>query len=956
MSGKPKRRGGAFGRGNGTARGSQAGTAPAAASNAPPDISRLSLGPSNIPTAVDGSPLQMGPAVPPPARKPIPGNSVDPKVFRKLLEDNVAHAKVAEFPLRKTFHPTKVPVYTNHFALKLDPKLPLYEYDIHGIPNTMGKSKKRALVEFPKEALGPTEVFLREDWQEARDVIMLQLFSNGVVDTNLLTRYSEGKAQPTEETRKALKGIESALNLVISKAMDPRDSFSLKANKFFVTSGYSDLGQSLCTMRGYFYSVRPGMGQILLTLNACTSAFYKPILVSQFLSDNTSFKSPNARLKALRGVRVQLTYEPKRSGKKPLSTAATIASRIKTITNGGDLCNTQKFTLKDVGDKTIKDHFEQTYGNPLRFPGLPAINCGTKDKEMWYPPEKLQILPYQLWKGLLPESLTSDMIDVACHHPADTRALIEHEGLLLMGGHSDIEQQSACPPILIDPRMLQVPAAELPDPTVTYGGGKSDSRATVTQGKWNLNGRNFFHSGSVKLKLYIILVPDNSRPPPNAHNLIALSFAENVRTYGMAPHTVVGFTYCPVFTQTGVAERVLEEAKKKGANFVFLKTDKDSRPFGVQQWGNLMMKVNLKAGGTNHVNPDVSKLMADTLVLGADVTHPGTVALLGTPSIAAIVGSVDQHGGKFLGSMRLQPHDTACEDIKDVKAMVLERLRAWSAHFKKLPTNILYYRDGVADSQYVHVRDRELPQIRAAFKEAAKMFKSLTDKVKLTAVVVAKRHHVRFMPGTDDPNYAKINAFKEVNGNCKPGTLVDTVVTSSYYSDFYLISHDGIQGTAKPAHYFPLVNEMGIKDTDLQEFTHKLCYTYARATRGVSYAPPAYYADRLCERGRIYLRHFITPTLDSDLDNRHFRKYEEIKRALRDAREARYNPLRTANKNGDPTIKSGAEKEQEEKDEDTALDRIKQWTFEQAAPVFYGQDGAARNPFNTAVGQTMFWM
>ncbi|KAH9867104.1 hypothetical protein IAQ61_007696 [Plenodomus lingam] len=200
-----------------------------------------------------------------------------------------------------------------------------------------------------------------------------------------------------------------------------------------------------------------------------------------------------------------------------------------------------------------------------------------------------------------------------------------------------------------------------------------------------------------------------------------------------------------------------------------------------------------------------------------DVTHPGPGALLGTPSIAAIVGSVDQHGGKFLGSMRLQPRDSACEDIKDVKGMVSERIRAWFIHFKKLPANILYYRDGVSDS---------LPQIRAAFKEAAKTCNVMNNKFKLTAVVVAKRHHVRFMPGTDDPNYAKLDPRKEANGNCKPGTLVDTVVTSPYFSDFYLQSHDGIKGTAIPAHYFQLVNEMGLKDTDLQELASD-CATLA---------------------------------------------------------------------------------------------------------------------------------
>lgn len=82
----------------------------------------------------------------------------------------------------------------------------------------------------------------------------------------------------------------------------------------------------------------------------------------------------------------------------------------------------------------------------------------------------------------------------------------------------------------------------------------------------------------------------------------------------------------------------------------------------------------------------------------SDCTHPEANSLAGTPSIAAIVGSVDSKGGKFLGSMRLQPRLIACENIQDVESMVVERLMAWfMANKHSLPKNIIYYRDGVSD-------------------------------------------------------------------------------------------------------------------------------------------------------------------------------------------------------------------------------------------------------------------
>jgi eukaryotic translation initiation factor 2C len=73
-----------------------------------------------------------------------------------------------------------------------------------------------------------------------------------------------------------------------------------------------------------------------------------------------------------------------------------------------------------------------------------------------------------------------------------------------------------------------------------------------------------------------------------------------------------------------------------------------------QYMANVAMKANLKGGGTNHTAKGVDKWLSNTLVLGADVTHPGSGALQGSSSIAALVGSRGANGGKFRGVMQLQ--------------------------------------------------------------------------------------------------------------------------------------------------------------------------------------------------------------------------------------------------------------------------------------------------------------
>jgi len=91
-----------------------------------------------------------------------------------------------------------------------------------------------------------------------------------------------------------------------------------------------------------------------------------------------------------------------------------------------------------------------------------------------------------------------------------------------------------------------------------------------------------------------------------------------------------------------------------------------------QYLGNVMMKVNLKCEGINHSAGDpvanfkesLQTKLKDTMILGADVTHPSTASIEGCPSIAAIVGSVDLHGGKFLGSMRLQTQEKKDREVR----------------------------------------------------------------------------------------------------------------------------------------------------------------------------------------------------------------------------------------------------------------------------------------------------
>jgi eukaryotic translation initiation factor 2C len=48
--------------------------------------------------------------------------------------------------------------------------------------------------------------------------------------------------------------------MVFSAALS-KGSYSLEANKFFITGGHESLSPSLCAIRGYYYSVRASIAR-----------------------------------------------------------------------------------------------------------------------------------------------------------------------------------------------------------------------------------------------------------------------------------------------------------------------------------------------------------------------------------------------------------------------------------------------------------------------------------------------------------------------------------------------------------------------------------------------------------------------------------------------------------------------------------------------------------------------
>ncbi|KAJ3193228.1 ornithine carbamoyltransferase [Irineochytrium annulatum] len=252
---------------------------------------------------------------------------------------------------------------------------------------------------------------------------------------------------------------------------------------------------------------------------------------------------------------------------------------------------------------------------------------------------------------------------------------------------------------------------------------------------------------------------------------------------------------------------------------------------------NLALKVNAKLGGVNRMlhagatmtarDPtDGSTRPSKTLLLGADVTHPAPNTSEG--SIVGVTGTIDGTMARFRGILQAQPaRQEAISELGDLVRRILFNVT-------ERVDRAVFFRDGLGENQF-----------RECAEEIESLRKILSPhNIKLTYLVVSKRHPVRF--------FAENARDADQNGNLHSGTIIDHDVTSPNVQNFYLYSHKGLQGTSKPAHYYVLYDENDFSNSDLQELSYATTFLSARATGPVSLPASVYFAHLLAARARTY--------------------------------------------------------------------------------------------------------
>ena len=264
-----------------------------------------------------------------------------------------------------------------------------------------------------------------------------------------------------------------------------------------------------------------------------------------------------------------------------------------------------------------------------------------------------------------------------------------------------------------------------------------------------------------------------------------------------------------------------------------------------QYMRNVAMKFNLKLGGTNHVvdNLRLSIINEDkTMIVGLDVSHPtgaSQVSPATAPSVAAMVASIDKRLGQWPATIQLQSRGGK-EEIDSLDDMLKRHLRLWKllGGHASFPENIIVYRDGISEGQYIKCLTEELPLMQKACREVYPKEMQEKGLPKFTIIIVSKRHHTRFYPTEVQ--------IADKNGNTPPCTIVDRCITDPRCFSFFLQPHSAIHGTARNAFYFVILDEVFSQRYKgklpqkyknvaeiVQDLALNLSYLVGRATKGV---------------------------------------------------------------------------------------------------------------------------
>ncbi|KAI1451224.1 Piwi-domain-containing protein [Annulohypoxylon moriforme] len=651
-----------------------------------------------------------------------------------------------------------------------------------------------------------------------------------------------------------------------------------------------DLGFGLVAIRGYYSSIRMATSRILANVNVSYGMFYSnknlDEIMDLHINDNPDYAALQTLGRFLRGVRIEYCYHKDKAPTRRIFKIHGLADTDDgTTSNNSKVENPPRVRKYGAGPKDVSFWFQDRRRHVSVFDFFkeerkqtldgkwPVINVGSHQSPIYLPPELCKVLPGQRAKVEANPRQKADMINFAVRTPWQDMQDIIPGGMEAVGLDKEKNPMMDRYGLSIPNReLVTVESRVLPAPEVKYNKGKGENKPS-----WNLGGKGVSpNQNPIKLKCRVIC-----NDPADSDALVQLRKCyPDLKANGVKIEDDEQDIYIRMSNNREDFTSAFEKALKDNigsVDFMIVILPDSSKTtynlikrlgdikYGIrtvcivastlknQQGplkslaGNLVLKFSLKYGNNNQtVNEKSLKDIVGpgkTMIVGIDVTHS---PIEDAPSIAGMVASHDKYLGQWPATIRRQ-QEKGEEMVEELEEMLESRIKVWNKKNNRYPESIIVYRDGVSEGQYKLVREKELPKLR----DACRKLYPKGRMPKITIVVVGKRHHTRFYRHVKpDEHYG--------NNNPVPGTVVDRGVTETLNWDFFLQSHKPIKGTARPAHYFVVHDEIFRAKfgedaaNQLETFTHSLCYLFGRSTSAVSICTPAYYADIVCQRARCY--------------------------------------------------------------------------------------------------------
>ncbi|OAX39508.1 Piwi-domain-containing protein, partial [Rhizopogon vinicolor AM-OR11-026] len=641
---------------------------------------------------------------------------------------------------------------------------------------------------------------------------------------------------------------------------------------YFTDVGSRDLRGGLELFRGFFQSVRPVIGKVVVNVDISASAMYKPgpflDLALEVIGIRGNARALNFRKHSkewnilsqfFKNVMIDIKLPTKKTITKKIVGLVEAAGRFefKKEQEDGSFLPT-----------TVAEHYYKTYNIRLLFPDIIGIELSRgAGKNTVIPAEVCHVTPGQRYTRKLPQQMTSTMVDFSKFRP-------EKRLDMIVGNKGDRTLEYATSPYIQDAEMkisdkpILVEGQLIKPPSIFYG-------ARQMAATWNVS-RQHLHSPETIRAWAVVdysmrLDPDvvqrfmqaleqcctargkvvKSKPSykrgsgvgsieKDIREACSQALAKAPPNYKKPPDVVL------VILPPSAAE-IRQDVKRTGDVIlgVGIITNHDfwtnfvSWPGQLDQYcNNIAIKINARLTGVNCIpSSPAYEWFKDQpfMFMGADVGHPGP-GIQNKPSVASLVFSYDRHGVKYSATSRVQ--EPRQERISELGPMVAEAISRFGKVNGTAPRRIMFFRDGLSESEYAGVAELEFQDIKEAIRRVWAEVKLNDPWPLITYVVVGKRHHIRFFPANPQDGDRK-------SGNVPAGFVASDGIASPIAKDFYLLSHGGLLGTSRPGHYIVLKDEIFNFDIKpIQEVSFTLCHAYVSATRSVSIPAPVYF-DRI---------------------------------------------------------------------------------------------------------------